>query len=169
MKKYFIAKIVFALFGISFLIQGCKSDNLPGEEEAILVLQEHFNKDVYKGLINLVDVKVVRGTEAEHLGGRYYDMIIETTIEIEKDYLVSKVFAVNAFGVSEGVAVQLETALTLAQSEQEKEEIKKMLDANFFRKGENSIEGTLGFVWYEGNWRVLNMLLWPKSPEGEGM
>jgi hypothetical protein len=169
MKKYFFVSFVFAFIGLSLLIQGCKSDDLPGEKEARLVLKDHFSKETYKGYIELKGVEVVKSAEVEHLGGRYLDMLVEATIDVKKDYVVSKVFTVNAFGVSEEVTKNLESALAAAQTAEEKEEILRMVEANSFSQGENIISGTLGFAWFEGSWRLLNMVLWPKSPDVGGM
>lgn len=168
MKKFAVANIFIALFGVFILLQGCKSDGLPGEKEARLVLQDHFSKEIYKGIINLKEVEVIKGAEVEHMGGKYFDMLIEATIEVKEDYVVSKVFTVNAFGVSEEAASNLNIALAAAQTPEEKEEILRMVEANSFKSGDNVIAGTLGFAWFEGSWRLLNMVLWPKGPDDEG-
>ena len=169
MKKFTVANIFIAVFGVFILLQGCKSDDLPGEKEARLVLKNHFSKEMYKGIINLKEVEVIKSAEVEHMGGKYFDMLIEATIDVQKDYVVSKVFTVNAFGVSEEAASKLETALASAQNPEEKEEILRMVEANSFKSGDNVIVGTLGFAWFEGSWRLLNMVLWPKGPDDEGM
>lgn len=169
MKKKFPSNVLLALVALFITLQGCKTETLPGEREARLVLQDHFSKDFYKGFIQLKDVEVIKGAEVEHLGGRYFDMLIEATIEVKEGYVVSKVFTVNAFGVSEMGAKRLEAELAAAQTPEEKEEILKIVETNTFKKGDNVITGTLGFAWFEGSWRLLNMVLWPKEPENQGM
>ena len=166
MRKY--AAIVLMLMVSSLLfsgLTGCKSGDVPGKRDLRLVLEDHFNRDIYKDYVEVIDVEILEGAEAEYMGGQYFDVRIKARIRVNKAFVVSKRYTATSFEVNEEWAEKYEQELAEAQTEEHREEVNSLFNANTFSEGEHTIEGILGFALLDGKWRLLTMMLGPKGPD----
>ncbi|MDX9941887.1 MAG: hypothetical protein RBS53_06660 [Bacteroidales bacterium] len=163
-RPFLILTLVFSTFLFSGLT-ACKSDNHPGKKDLRLVLEDHFNRPIYKGYVEVLDVKVLEDGEAEYMGGQYYDVRISARIRVKKGFVVSKRFTATTFEVNEEWPGRYQKDLAEAKTEEEREEIDKLFNANTFSEGEHEIEGMLGFALLEGKWHLLSLMLGPQAPK----
>lgn len=166
MKKSTILALI--LFFSTFLIpgmSGCKRDKVPGKRDVQMVLEDHFRREIYKDYVEVLDVDIVEGMEADYMGGKYYDVRINARIRVKKGFVVSKRFTATTFEVNEEWPGRYQKDLAEAKTEEEREEIDKLFNANTFSEGEHEIEGMLGFALLEGKWHLLSLMLGPQAPK----
>jgi hypothetical protein len=162
MKKIHTSIVLIVLFGISFLgFFACKSDNLPGEKEAFLILEEHFRKEIYKGYVEVLDVKMLSSLQDEYMGGKYYDMQVEAQILVKKGHVISKLYTISSFDVNEQWAEDLENSLKAAESAEDKKNLIELFEANTFSEGEHTIMATFGYALLDERWHLLNLSMAP--------
>ncbi len=160
--------IVFAALLVAvLLLQGCKTNKHPGEKEARLALENHFRKEVYNGFVEVLEVKVVNENYVEFDESQYYDMKVNVKVNINRAFVVSKLFTAFNFEVNEQWAQNFEISMAQAQTQEQKNQIIERFEANSFSLGIHELEAGLGFVKIDGRWRVLNLSLWPAQPGGE--
>lgn len=166
MKKY-AAKVLLLMASSVLLsgINGCKSDNVPTKRDLRMVMEDHFDRDIYKGYVDVLDVDILEEAEAEYMGGQYFDVRIKARIRVNKGHVISKRYTATSFEVNEEWAERYDQELAEAQTEEQREEINSLFNANTFSEGEHAIEGILGFALLEGKWRLLTMMLGPKGPD----
>lgn len=154
---------VLLIFFLGFF--GCKSNNLPGEKEARIVIENHFQKEVYKGYVEVLDVEMLSSFEEEYMGGKYYDMQVEAKIIIKKGHVISKLYTINAFDVNEQWAENFENSMKLAESDEDKQNLIELFEVNTFSEGEHTILATLGYAYLNERWYLLNLSLAPQYPK----
>lgn len=166
MKKYPVLVLILLVSTLFFSgLTACNRDGGPGKRDVRLVLEDHFRREIYKGYVEVLDVKILEGQEAEYMGGKYYDMRVDIRIRVKKGHVISKRFTATSFEVNEEWPERMEKDLTAAQTDQEREDIKTLFNNNTFSEGTHEIEGLLGFALLEGKWRLLTLMLGPQAPK----
>lgn len=163
MRNPLFVQFFIALFMVALLFQGCKSDKYPGKKEALLAIENHFRMEVYNGFVEVLEVKVVDEKYGEFDASQFYDMKLQVKVNINKAFVVSRLFTAFNFEVNEQWAKNFENSMALAQTQEQKNQIMKRFEANSFSQGIHELEAGLGFVKINGRWRVLNLVLWPSE------
>ncbi|MEE4175955.1 MAG: hypothetical protein V2I46_00450 [Bacteroides sp.] len=166
MKKSTILALIL-LFS-TFLIpgmSGCKRDNVPGKRDVQMVLEDHFRREIYKDYVEVLDVDIVEGMEADYMGGKYYDVRINARIRVKKGHVISKRYTATSFEMNEEWAERYEEELAAAKTDEEREDVKNLFSNNTFSEGTHEIEGMLGFALLDEKWRLLTMMLGPQTPK----
>lgn len=146
-------------------ITGCKGNKVPTHRDLKMVMQDHFKREIYKDYVEVLNVEVLEGAEAEFMGGQYYDAEIKVRIKVKKAYVISKRYTATSFEVNEEWAERFEKELAASQTEEEREEVRTLFNNNTFSEGEHTITGILGFALLDGKWRLLTMMLGQKGPD----
>ncbi len=157
-NKIISAFVIGVLF---FSLAACKSDGLPGKKDVRLALEHHFNREIYKDYVQVLDIKVVGKRQDTYMDGKYADLLIEASIRVKKGHVISKRYTATSFDVNERWAENFEATLQAAESEEERQNIISLFEANTFSEGEHTIEGTLTYALFEGKWHLLSTTLFP--------
>lgn len=155
----FMNKRVSILFLIIVTVAGfagCQSGSAPGLRQGRSWIEQHFANDLYKGLVNVVDVELVDAVEENYEGGLYRNLKLLATIDVKEDYVVSRLFTYNSFEVSEQWPRNFEAQMAAAQSDEERERIKNTFDSHAFSKGQHEISVYVEYIFMEDDWKVFS-------------
>lgn len=135
---------------------GCQSGSKPGLRHGRQWIEQHFAKDIYKNLIEVVDVKLVDAVDENYLDGQYRNLKLQATIEVKEDYVVSRLFTYNSFEVSEQWPRNYEAQMAAAQSEGEKERIRNTFNSHAFSKGQHDITVYVEYILMDDSWMLFS-------------
>ncbi len=155
----------FVIGVLFFSFAACKSDGLPGRQDVKKVLEQHFNRAIYKDYVEVLDVRVVEKSQSNYMDGKYADLLIEARIKVKKGHVISKRYTATSFDVNEQWAENFESTLQAAESEEDRQNIINLFEANTFSEGEHTIEGTLTYALFEERWHLLSTTLFPAMLE----
>lgn|GEM_PF-3518082 len=159
MNSKVISAFVIGL--LIFSLTACKSDGLPGRQDVKRALEHHFNREIYKDYVEVLDAEVLEKRQDTYMDGKYADLLIEASIRVKKGHVISKRYTATSFDVNEKWAENFEATMQAAESEEERQNIISLFEANTFSEGEHTIEGTLTYALFEGKWHLLTTTLFP--------
>lgn len=147
------AGLIALLMIVSFA--GCQSGK-PGFDEGKLWVENHFNKENYNGLIEVLHIELIDIVEDTYNEGQYVNVKMGAQIDVKEDYLVSRMFIYDSFEVSEDWPESFKAQTASAATEEEKAIIKETFDTYTFSKGQHPITIYVEYAFIDQRWVITS-------------
>jgi hypothetical protein len=144
------------LFFIAGFISCHQKETKPGFRHGKEWVEHHFTADRYLGLVEVVDVKMVDVKEDNYMGGVFLNMKLNATIDVKKDYVISRMYVYNGLEVDEAWPENFEAQMAVAQTEEERERIRSNFENYTFSKGQHDITVYVEYSYIDDRWVVFS-------------
>lgn len=152
-KRFFLPLLLFFMVAG---FTGCQSKSKPGLRDGRHWVEQHFSKEIYQGLVDVVDVDLLDAVEETYPDGQYRNLKLQATIDVKQDYVISRLFTFNSFEVSEQWPRNFEAQMGAAQSEEERERIRSTFNTYAFSKGHHEIAVDVEYIFMDDAWKVFS-------------
>ncbi len=141
-------RLMFAItlvIGLSFIASCSRNDGLP-VENARERIANHFEREKYNGIVELKDISFVDNRLDNFHGSQYMDMLFEVTIEVKKEYVMSRLFMLHSgFDVNHNWPHVRQQRIDRATDEESRRQIIDFYDERAFPAGTYTIKSLVTY------------------------